>query len=177
MVKLFRQEEGRKKFLIKSLWKLHVALNLQGKERKEAPVSIRIKIGKGDPAVEAWLAAQKSRSGSVQLLIKAFAYLHGNVDITKLGFDELLGGKVEKPEKAQVREPEKAEEKPEEKRQEIQENRSVAEVGGQKDYSTEKESEEKKEYEEAVPEEKNCSVAEVGRKDYEKKKNMLMSMM
>lgn len=165
MVKLFRQEEGRKKFLIKSLWKLHVALNLQGKERKEAPVSIRIKIGKGDPAVEAWLAAQKSRSGSVQLLIKAFAYLHGNVDITKLGFDELLGGKVEKPEKAQVREPEKAEEKPEEKRQEIQEN------------GAEKESEEKKEYEEAVPEEKNCSVAEVGRKDYEKKKNMLMSMM
>lgn len=165
MVKLFRQEEGRKKFLIKSLWKLHVALNLQGKERKEAPVSIRIKIGKGDPAVEAWLAAQKSRSGSVQLLIKAFAYLHGNVDITKLGFDELLGGKVEKPEKAQVRKPEKAEEKPEEKRQEIQEN------------GAEKESEEKKEYEEAVPEEKNCSVAEVGRKDYEKKKNMLMSMM
>ena len=136
-------------------------------------MSIRIKIGKGDPAVEAWLSAQKSRSGSVQLLIKAFAYLHGNVDITKLGFDELLGGKVEKPEKTQVREPEKAEEK----RQEIQENRSVAEVGGQKDYSTEKETEEKKEYEEAVPEEKNCSVAEVGRKDYEKKKNMLMSMM
>lgn len=136
-------------------------------------MSIRIKIGKGDPAVEAWLAAQKSRSGSVQLLIKAFAYLHGNVDITKLGFDELLGGKVEKPEKAQVREPEKAEEK----RQEIQENRSVAEVGGQKDYSAEKETEEKKEYEEAFPEEKNCSVAEVGRKDYEKKKNMLMSMM
>jgi len=117
-------------------------------------VSIRIKIGKGDPAVEAWLAAQKSRSGSVQLLIKAFAYLHGNVDITKLGFDELLGGKVEKPEKAQVREPEKVEEKPEEKRQEVQENVAV------------KEAEEKKEYEEAVPEEKN-----------EKKKNMLMSMM
>ena len=123
MVKLFRQEEGRKKFLIKSLWKLHVALNLQGKERKEAPVSIRIKIGKGDPAVEAWLAAQKSRSGSVQLLIKAFAYLHGNVDITKLGFDELLGGKAGKPEKTQVREPEKAEEEREEK-QEVQEKRT-----------------------------------------------------
>ena len=116
-------------------------------------MSIRIKIGKGDPAVEAWLAAQKSRSGSVQLLIKAFAYLHGNVDITKLGFDELLGGKVEKPEKTQVREPEKSEEKQEE-RQEVQENGAV------------KETEEKKEYEEAVPEEKN-----------EKKKNMLMSMM
>ena len=135
-------------------------------------MSIRIKIGKGDPAVEAWLAAQKSRSGSVQLLIKAFAYLHGNVDITKLGFDELLGGKFEKLEKAQVREPEKAEEK----RQEIQENCTEGEVG-QQDYGAEKESEEKKEYEEAVPEEKNCSVAEVGRKDYEKKKNMLMSMM
>lgn len=176
MVKLFRQEEGRKKFLIKSLWKLHVTLNFQGNERKEGPVSIRIKIGKGDPAVEAWLAAQKSRSGSVQLLIKAFAYLHGNVDITKLGFDELLGGKVEKPEKVQVREPEKAEEKPEEKRQERKENCTEGEVG-QQDYGAEKESEEKKEYEEAVPEEKNCSVAEVGRKDYEKKKNMLMSMM
>lgn len=82
-------------------------------------MSIRIKIGKGDPAVEAWLAAQKSRSGSVQLLIKAFAYLHGNVDITKLGFDELLGGKAEKPEKTQVREPEKQEEK-----QEVQEKRT-----------------------------------------------------
>jgi hypothetical protein len=116
-------------------------------------MSIRIKIGKGDPAVEAWLAAQKSRSGSVQLLIKAFAYLHGNVDITKLGFDELLGGKAEKPEKVQVREPEKSQEKPEE-RPEVQEN------------GAEKETEEEKEYEEAVPEEKN-----------EKKKNMLMSMM
>lgn len=72
-------------------------------------MSIRIKIGKGDPAVEAWLAAQKSRSGSVQLLIKAFAYLHGNVDITKLGFDELLGGKAVKPEKVE----EKQEERPE----------------------------------------------------------------
>ena len=117
-------------------------------------MSIRIKIGKGDPAVEAWLAAQKSRSGSVQLLIKSFAYLHGNVDITKLGFDELLGGKAGKPEKTQVREPEKEEEKPEEKRQEISEKDAV------------KETEEKKEYEEAVPEERN-----------EKKKNMLMSMM
>lgn len=112
-------------------------------------MSIRIKIGKGDPAVEAWLAAQKSRSGSVQLLIKAFAYLHGNVDITKLGFDELLGGKAEKPEKTEVREPEKVEEI-----QEVQEN------------GARKETEEKKEYEEAIPEEKD-----------EKKKNMLMSMM
>ena len=73
-------------------------------------MSIRIKIGKGDPAVEAWLAAQKSRSGSVQLLIKAFAYLHGNVDITKLGFDELLGGKAARLEKSERREPEKEEE-------------------------------------------------------------------
>lgn len=120
MLKLFRQEKGRKKFLNKSLWKFaNHRVNFQGKKRKEALVSIRIKIGKGDPAVEAWLAAQKSRSGSVQLLIKAFAYLHGNVDITKLGFDELLGGKAEKPEKTQVREPEKAEEK-----QEVQEKRT-----------------------------------------------------
>ena len=39
MVKLFRQEKGRKKFLNKSLWKLHViellTVNFQGKERKE----------------------------------------------------------------------------------------------------------------------------------------------
>lgn len=87
-------------------------------------MSIRIKIGKGDPAVEAWLAAQKSRSGSVQLLIKAFAYLHGNVDITKLGFDELLGGKAGKPEKTQLREPEKAEAEKEEERQAVQEKRT-----------------------------------------------------
>ena len=86
-------------------------------------MSIRIKIGKGDPAVEAWLGAQKSRSGSVQLLIKAFAYLHGNVDITKLGFDELLGGKAAKLEKQESREPEKAQEKQEE-RPEVQEKRT-----------------------------------------------------
>ena len=87
-------------------------------------MSIRIKIGKGDPAVEAWLAAQKSRSGSVQLLIKAFAYLHGNVDITKLGFDELLGGKAVKPEKAEVREPEKLETEKQEEKPEVQEKRT-----------------------------------------------------
>lgn len=86
-------------------------------------MSIRIKIGKGDPAVEAWLAAQKSRSGSVQLLIKAFAYLHGNVDITKLGFDELLGVKAVNVEKQESREPEQAEAKGGEKRQEVQEKR------------------------------------------------------
>ena len=110
-------------------------------------MSVRIKIGKGDPAVEAWLAAQKSRSGSVQLLIKAFAYMHGNVDITRLGFDELLGGGPARAVKAESTEPEKAEEK----RREVQEN--VA-IGG---------TEEEKGY---VPEEKD-----------EKKKNMLMSMM
>lgn len=125
-------------------------------------MSVRIKIGKGDPAVEAWLAAQKSRSGSVQLLIKAFAYMHGNVDITRLGFDELLGGGPARAVKAESVEPEKVEEK----RQEVHENRSVAEVGGQKDYSAMNESEDEKGYEETVPEEIN-----------EKKKNMLMSMM
>ena len=98
-------------------------VNFQGKKRKEALVSIRIKIGKGDPAVEAWLAAQKSRSGSVQLLIKAFAYLHGNVDITKLGFDELLGVKAVNVEKQESREPEQGEAKGGEKRQEVQEKR------------------------------------------------------
>lgn len=79
-------------------------------------MSVRIKIGKGDPAVEAWLAAQKSRSGSVQLLIKAFAYMHGNVDITKLGFDELLGdSKARAERKEEVIKPEKMEEKQETK--------------------------------------------------------------
>ena len=113
-------------------------------------MSVRIKIGKGDPAVEEWLAAQKSRSGSVQLLIKAFAYMHGNVDITRLGFDELLGGGPARAGKAESAEPEKAEEK----RQEVHEN------------STMNESEEEKGYEETIREEIN-----------EKKKNMLMSMM
>lgn len=79
-------------------------------------MSVRIKIGKGDPAVEAWLAAQKSRSGSVQLLIKAFAYMHGNVDITRLGFDELLGdGKARAERKEEVIKPEKTEEEQESK--------------------------------------------------------------
>ena len=80
-------------------------------------MSVRIKIGKGDPAVEAWLAAQKSRSGSVQLLIKAFAYMHGNVDITKLGFDELLGDSKVRAEKKEDVKPER-----EENRHEVQES-------------------------------------------------------
>lgn len=99
-------------------------------------MSIRIKIGKGDPAVEAWLAAQKSRSGSVQLLIKAFAYLHGNVDITKLGFDELLGGKAAKLEKQESREPEKAEERPEV--QEKRPDRPEREIDEEKEDAGEK---------------------------------------
>ena len=89
-------------------------------------MSVRIKIGKGDPAVEAWLAAQKSRSGSVQLLIKAFAYMHGNVDITRLGFDELLGGKPTKVEKQETKEPERVEEK-----QELKETVTFEEKGNE----------------------------------------------
>lgn len=51
--------------------------------------SWRIKVG-NDPTVEEWLKAQKSKSGSVQFLIKIFAHLHGNSDITKMSFDELF---------------------------------------------------------------------------------------
>ena len=97
-------------------------------------MSVRIKIGKGDPAVEAWLAAQKSRSGSVQLLIKAFAYMHGNVDITKLGFDELLGDGKARAEMQKDIKPER-----EEIRHEVQENVAA----------------DKLEQEEKVPEERN----------------------
>lgn len=95
-------------------------------------MSVRIKIGKGDPAVESWLAAQKSRSGSVQLLIKAFAYMHGNVDITKLGFDELLGGKATKVERQEIKEPERAEEKQELKEDVIFEKKEFEEVPEEK---------------------------------------------
>ena len=51
--------------------------------------SWRIKVG-NDPTVEEWLRVQKSKSGSVQFLIKIFAHLHGNSDITKMSFDELF---------------------------------------------------------------------------------------
>lgn len=51
--------------------------------------SWRIKVG-NDPTVEEWLKAQKSKSGSVQFLIKIFAHLHGNSDITKMSFNELF---------------------------------------------------------------------------------------
>lgn len=51
--------------------------------------SWRIKVG-NDPTVEEWLKVQKSKSGSVQFLIKIFAHLHGNSDITKMSFDELF---------------------------------------------------------------------------------------
>lgn len=64
--------------------------------------SWRIKVG-NDPTVEEWLKAQKSKSGSVQFLIKIFAHLHGNSDITKMSFNELFetpqsgGAKVSVP--------------------------------------------------------------------------------
>ena len=51
--------------------------------------SWRIKVG-NDPTVEEWLKVQKSKSGSVQFLIKIFAHLHGNSDITKMSFNELF---------------------------------------------------------------------------------------
>lgn len=95
-------------------------------------MSVRIKIGKGDPAVEAWLAAQKSRSGSVQLLIKAFAYMHGNVDITKLGFDELLGdGKATAKRQEEVK-PKRVEEKQELKEDAVFEEKGFEEVPEEK---------------------------------------------
>jgi hypothetical protein len=58
-------------------------------QRRYQMSSWRIKVG-NDPTVEEWLKAQKSKSGSVQFLIKIFAHLHGNSDITKMSFNELF---------------------------------------------------------------------------------------
>lgn len=62
------------------------------KSRKEK--YMRIRIDEKDKTMAGWLKAQKSKTASVKTLIKMASYVYGDRDVTKLGFDELLGGKV-----------------------------------------------------------------------------------
>lgn len=82
--------------------------NKSGKEKY-----MRIRIDEKDKTMVGWLKAQKSKTASVKTLIKMASYVYGDRDVTKLGFDELLGRKVVKTEGT-------AEEKIEEKREEVQ---------------------------------------------------------
>lgn len=82
--------------------------NKSGKEKY-----MRIRIDEKDKTMAGWLKAQKSKTASVKTLIKMASYVYGDRDVTKLGFDELLGRKAVKVEGT-------AEEKIEEKREEVQ---------------------------------------------------------
>lgn len=62
--------------------------NKSGKEKY-----MRIRIDEKDKTMAGWLKAQKSKTASVKTLIKMASYVYGDRDVTKLGFDELLGRK------------------------------------------------------------------------------------
>ena len=55
---------------------------------------MRIRIDEKDKTMAGWLKAQKSKTASVRTLIKMASYVYGDRDVTKLGFDELFGGKI-----------------------------------------------------------------------------------
>jgi len=74
---------------------------------------MRIRIDEKDTTMSGWLKAQKSKTASIRTLIRMASYVYGERDVTKLGFEELLGRKVVKTEGT-------AEEKMEEKREEVQ---------------------------------------------------------
>lgn len=59
---------------------------------------MRIRIDEKDKTMAGWLKAQKSKTASVKTLIKMASYVYGDRDVTKLGFDELLGRKAVKVE-------------------------------------------------------------------------------
>lgn len=67
--------------------------NKSGKEK-----NMRIRIDEKDRTMAGWLKAQKSKTASVRTLIKMASYVYGDRDVTKLGFDELFGGKAVKAE-------------------------------------------------------------------------------
>lgn len=62
--------------------------NKSGKEK-----NMRIRIDEKDRTMAGWLKAQKSKTASVRTLIRMASYVYGDRDVTKLGFDELLGRK------------------------------------------------------------------------------------
>lgn len=84
------------------------AENKSGKEKY-----MRIRIDEKDKTMAGWLKAQKSKTASVKTLIKMASYVYGDRDVTKLGFDELLGGKV-------IAREEPVREEIEEKKEEVQ---------------------------------------------------------
>ena len=96
------------------------AENKSGKEKY-----MRIRIDEKDKTMAGWLKAQKSKTASVKTLIKMASYVYGDRDVTKLGFDELLGGKA-------ITREELVSEEIEEKKEEVQpvkvqENTSIQE--------------------------------------------------
>jgi hypothetical protein len=61
---------------------------------KQERKNMRIRIDEKDTTMSGWLKAQKSKTASIRTLIKMASYVYGDRDVTKLGFDELLGGKA-----------------------------------------------------------------------------------
>ena len=74
---------------------------------------MRIRIDEKDTTMSGWLKAQKSKTASIRTLIRMASYVYGDRDVTKLGFDELLGRKAVKVE-------ETVKEETEEKKEEVQ---------------------------------------------------------
>lgn len=74
---------------------------------------MRIRIDEKDTTMSGWLKAQKSKTASIRTLIRMASYVYGDRDVTKLGFEELLGRKAVKVE-------ETVKEETEEKKEEVQ---------------------------------------------------------
>ena len=86
---------------------------------------MRIRIDEKDRTMAGWLKAQKSKTASIRTLIRMASYVYGDRDVTKLGFDELLGGKViirEEPVREEIEE-----KKEEVQTVKVQENTSIQE--------------------------------------------------
>lgn len=65
---------------------------------------MRIRIDEKDTTMSGWLKAQKSKTASIRTLIRMASYVYGDRDVTKLGFEELLGRKVVKAEGTEIEE-------------------------------------------------------------------------
>lgn len=99
--------------------------NKSGKEKY-----MRIRIDEKDKTMAGWLKAQKSKTASVKTLIKMASYVYGDRDVTKLGFEELLGRKAVKVEGT-------VKEETEEKKEEVQPVKVQEDTSGIQDEENE----------------------------------------
>ncbi|MBF1333200.1 MAG: hypothetical protein HXM49_03320 [Leptotrichia sp.] len=91
---------------------------------------MRIRIDEKDKTMAGWLKAQKSKTASIRTLIRMASYVYGDRDVTKLGFEELLGRKVVKVEGT-------VKEEIEEKKEEVQPVKVQEDTSGIQDEENE----------------------------------------